>query len=250
MKEWLQDLEKKHNITIYYACEAGSRAWGTASEQSDYDVRFIYKYNEVRSYLALKPEQETIIHASPADSAGWDLFKAFSLLEKSNPSLYEWAYSPIVYIDRQGFASRLRNFIIEEYSPFKLAKHYQALMSRNLKEISGKELTSRRQKQLIHAARSCLLAGMLSKENKAVPWTDLFAGVPGAPDFAQILQCYHILVEAKASGRLLEESERAELEILLLRQKKQLDTPASAPAGKRENTREKLNQWLWELLDI
>ncbi|MGM0791491.1 MAG: nucleotidyltransferase domain-containing protein [Bacillota bacterium] len=249
MKEWLQDLEKKHNITIYYACEAGSRAWGTASEQSDYDVRFIYKYNEVRSYLALKPEQQTIVHASPADSAGWDLFKAFSLLEKSNPSLYEWAYSPIVYIDRQDFASRLRNFISEEYSSFKLAKHYQGLMVRNLKEISGKELTPRRQKQLIHAARSGLLAGMLSKEMKAVPWSDLFACAPDGQDFAQILPYYHILGELKASGRLIKESERAELEILLYRQTNQLDIPAGE-AGKRENTRGKLNQWLWELLDI
>jgi len=38
----LDIIEDKENLTILLAVESGSRAWGFASPDSDYDVRFIY----------------------------------------------------------------------------------------------------------------------------------------------------------------------------------------------------------------
>ena len=37
----LQEIEEKEQVKILYAVESGSRAWGFASPDSDYDVRFI-----------------------------------------------------------------------------------------------------------------------------------------------------------------------------------------------------------------
>ncbi len=38
----LYEIEAEENTRIVYACEAGSRAWGFPSADSDYDVRFLY----------------------------------------------------------------------------------------------------------------------------------------------------------------------------------------------------------------
>ena len=41
IKAKLSQIEQRENIRILYACESGSRAWGFASPDSDYDVRFV-----------------------------------------------------------------------------------------------------------------------------------------------------------------------------------------------------------------
>ncbi len=38
----LKAAEVEHGVRIVYACESGSRAWGFASSDSDFDVRFLY----------------------------------------------------------------------------------------------------------------------------------------------------------------------------------------------------------------
>ena len=41
IKTRLSRIEEEENVTILYACESGSRAWGFESADSDYDVRFL-----------------------------------------------------------------------------------------------------------------------------------------------------------------------------------------------------------------
>ena len=41
IQEKLHEIEKRENCRILLAVESGSRAWGFASPDSDYDVRFI-----------------------------------------------------------------------------------------------------------------------------------------------------------------------------------------------------------------
>ena len=38
----LKEIESRYDVRILLAVESGSRAWGFASKDSDYDVRFVY----------------------------------------------------------------------------------------------------------------------------------------------------------------------------------------------------------------
>lgn len=49
----IREIEEKEQIKILHAVESGSRAWGFASPDSDYDVRFIY-VRDRDSYLSLR----------------------------------------------------------------------------------------------------------------------------------------------------------------------------------------------------
>ena len=98
IEQKLLDIEKKENVRILYAVESGSRAWGFASPDSDYDVRFIYIRNK-EDYLKLNEPNDFIEWQLDEvfDISGWDIKKALQLLYKSNPTLFEWINSPIVY---------------------------------------------------------------------------------------------------------------------------------------------------------
>src|SRR5438128_11284249 len=96
--EELNRIERQHNVRILLAVESGSRAWGFASPDSDYDVRFIYVHSK-DYYLGIDDQRDVIEIPINAllDINGWELRKALRLFRKSNGPLYEWLQSPIVY---------------------------------------------------------------------------------------------------------------------------------------------------------
>ena len=77
---------------------SGSRAWGFASPDSDYDVRFVYVRNK-DFYLSLRETKDFIDWElnEVLDINGWDLKKALQHFHKSNATLFEWSNSPVVY---------------------------------------------------------------------------------------------------------------------------------------------------------
>ena len=94
----LKKIEAQENVKIIMAIESGSRAWGFASPDSDYDVRFIYVRKE-EDYLKLEKTRDVIEWKldDVLDINGWDIKKALQLLHNSNPTVFEWCASPIVY---------------------------------------------------------------------------------------------------------------------------------------------------------
>lgn len=94
----LDEIEKKEGVRILHAVESGSRAWGFASPDSDYDVRFVY-VRPKEDYLRLDEPRDVIEWQldEVLDINGWDLKKALRQFSKGNATLFEWSGSPIVY---------------------------------------------------------------------------------------------------------------------------------------------------------
>ena len=94
----LKEVEEKNNIKILHAIESGSRAWGFASPDSDYDVRFVY-IRPLEFYLKLEETKDFLDWElnEVLDINGWDLTKVLQQFHRSNAVLFEWANSPIVY---------------------------------------------------------------------------------------------------------------------------------------------------------
>ncbi len=94
----LKEIERRYGVRILLAVESGSRAWGFASPDSDYDVRFIYLQKR-DEYLRIDRTEEVIEWKldEVLDINGWDLKKALYAFAKGNPNVIEWADSPIIY---------------------------------------------------------------------------------------------------------------------------------------------------------
>ena len=123
IEQKLKDIEVQTNVKIIYAVEAGSRMWGFASPNSDYDVRFVY-VRPMEDYLRLDAIRDVIEWQldDMLDISGWDLQKALRLLNNSNMTLHEWSRSPIVY--RTSEEWDVVSAVISRYFTQKAGAHY------------------------------------------------------------------------------------------------------------------------------
>ena len=136
IKSELARLETEHDIKILLAVESGSRAWGFASQDSDWDVRYIY-IHKLDWYLRIdqyKDSQEEIL-PNDIDLSGWELRKALGLFRKSNPPLLEWLRSPIVYLEQFSTAEKLRELSVKYYNPRSCMYHYLSMAKGNFNEF-------------------------------------------------------------------------------------------------------------------
>jgi predicted nucleotidyltransferase len=133
----LTTAETEHRIRIVYACESGSRAWGFASPDSDYDVRFLY-VREEDWYLSFDIERRRDVIEYPIvdeiDCGGWDVRKALYLFTRTNGALLEWLNSPIKYMEVGGFAETLRQIAPRYLNTTALCYHYSHMARGNARE--------------------------------------------------------------------------------------------------------------------
>lgn len=130
----LARIERERNVTVLYACESGSRAWGFASTDSDYDVRFVY-VEKPDWFVQVDTARDVIERPldDELDVSGWELRKALGLLRKSNPTLLEWLDSPLVYRSESAATSRLRALAEAFYSPPAARNHYLSMAKKNFR---------------------------------------------------------------------------------------------------------------------
>jgi uncharacterized protein len=170
IKQALLEIEGRDHVKIVYACESGSRAWGFPSEDSDYDVRFLYVHPR-DWYLSIDLESRSDVIELPItdelDVSGWDIRKALQLLRKSNPPLLEWLSSPIVYREVSDVANRLRALTTEVYSPIACGHHYLHMAQGNYREYLKDDPVWI--KKYFYVLRPLLAIKWIEQKNSVVP---------------------------------------------------------------------------------
>ncbi|MBK7982506.1 MAG: nucleotidyltransferase domain-containing protein [Candidatus Competibacteraceae bacterium] len=201
--ERLDAIERRDAVRILYACESGSRAWGFASPDSDYDVRFIYAHPR-DWYLSVHVERRRDVIERPIedllDINGWDLRKALQLMLKSNPPLFEWLYSPIVYRERAGFRQAMLALTPTYYAPLGCAWHYLQMARGNQREyLRGDPV---RLKKYLYVLRPLLAIRWLESGRGVVPmpFRALVATLLPAGEVRDAIE--RLLVAKQSSGEL------------------------------------------------
>ena len=162
----LERMERAEDVRVLLAVESGSRAWSFASPDSDFDVRFVY-VRPVEHYLRLEPARDVLEWRvdEVLDVDGWDADKALRLLRGSNPSLFEWLASPIVYAEDPVFAV-VRELAADCFSPVASAHHYLSMGRNHLAALAGETV---RLKKCLYTMRAILAARWVVAERAPAP---------------------------------------------------------------------------------
>ncbi|MEJ2792878.1 nucleotidyltransferase domain-containing protein [Iodobacter sp. LRB] len=163
----LSAIEARHQVKILFACESGSRGWGFASPDSDYDVRFIYVHS-LDWYLNIEKQRDVIEVpiSDELDICGWELRKALGLLGKSNPTLFEWLDSPVIYRQEDWLCDELQALKAGYFSAKKARWHYLSMAKKNFRGYLQGDTV--RMKKYLYVLRPLL----------AMLWIDSRANMP------------------------------------------------------------------------
>lgn len=178
----LSAIEAGHDVRVLYACESGSRGWGFASPDSDYDVRFLYVH-PLPWYLRVSAGRDVIELpiSDELDINGWELRKALGLLKKGNATLIEWLNSPVVYRADAEFLRAIREAARRTHRADRSFHHYVHMARGNYREYLRGETV--RLKKYLYVLRP-LLATLWVEQGRGVApmrFQTLLDGVVTAP---------------------------------------------------------------------
>ena len=192
----LEAVERERDVRVLLAVESGSRAWGMASDDSDYDVRFVY-VRPARDYLRLESVRDTIEWRldEVLDITGWDVAKFLRLVRRSNPTAFEWLSSPIVYAEDRDF-SRVREVATGCFSPKASAFHYLGMERGHDRAYLRGEVVNA--KKYLYIVRALLAARWCLEERTPAPM--LISDLIDAKLPAALLPTIEELLARKAAG--------------------------------------------------
>lgn len=163
----IKEIEEKENIRVLHVIESGSRAWGFASPDSDYDVRFIY-VRDKDFYLSLRENKDFIDWElnEILDINGWDIKKVLQHFHKSNAVVFEWSNSPVVYYTTKEW-KKLYDVVASKYFACKASMyHYYGTANKNFHEYLMEDMV--KYKKYFYVLRP-ILACKWIEEKKCPP---------------------------------------------------------------------------------
>jgi len=132
MREQIDNLFKgQEEIPLFYI-ESGSRLWGIASPDSDFDVRGIHIQSK-KQYYDFKEHRDIIeVMDGDFDFVSYDIDKMFGLLAKSNPTVFEWIRANIIYLNEFPNWNNFHKDVVSNFDFKALYHHYISLAKGNI----------------------------------------------------------------------------------------------------------------------
>ena len=132
MREKIENLFTDINERPLFYIESGSRLWGIASPHSDFDVRGFHLQSK-QQYFDFKKHRDIIeVMDGDFDFVSYDIDKMFGLLVKSNPTVFEWIRTNIVYFNELPDWTTFQQDIITNFDFKALFHHYISLAKGNI----------------------------------------------------------------------------------------------------------------------
>jgi len=169
IRKELKQFEKEYGITIIAARDTGSRAWNLHSEESDYDVSFIY-IQPHHDYITPSGYTQNIDRETSTDYDieynSWNLDRFLGLLKGSNPAAIEFLQSSLTYYEpRPNYMEDLEEHAANNFKPLALMMHHHNL-AKNQNERYIKNKKDHTVKRHLYAIRSMLYREYLKSEQE------------------------------------------------------------------------------------
>jgi len=136
----LHKTEELYQVKIPLAIESGSRGWGFAATNADYDCRFIYVHKK-DWYLSVLDKPDFIEYPVDGvyDIKGYDLTRALKHIIKPQAVMHEYLTSNVIYIRDQATVAKLQALATDFFNPIPISYHYLGLAKRTFNEIMATE---------------------------------------------------------------------------------------------------------------
>ena len=162
MRQEIDNLFKDIDEKPLFYIESGSRLWGIASPDSDYDVRGFHLQSK-QQYFDFKKHRDIIeVMDGDFDFVSYDIDKMFGLLVKSNPTVFEWIRANIIYFNELPDWTTFQQDVIANFDFKALFHHYISLAKGNINLMeTGKKFTY---KTAFYCIRGLLSADLATRQ--------------------------------------------------------------------------------------
>jgi predicted nucleotidyltransferase len=195
----LYHIQKEKAVQILFAVESGSRAWGFASPDSDWDVRFVYA-RPIRDYVRLKLIPDHLDYQdkeNDIDCTGWDIRKALSLLLNGNHAIREWIRSPIVYVNFEDSIAKFSAIAERTHVKTRLMYSYRHILIKCIRDYLDLATEQVNLKKYFYGIRSTLVMKWLESNEGFVPPIELHQLLTEVDISNEVLQEIEHLLELK-----------------------------------------------------
>lgn len=246
MKERIATLFHSASETPLFYIESGSRLWGIASPDSDFDVRGFHLQSK-RQYFDFKRHRDLIeVMDGDFDFVSYDVNKMFGLLAHSNPTVLEWIRAHIVYFNVLPEWNRFRDELIAHVDFKALFHHYLSLAGGHITRMQQeKEFTY---KKVFYCIRGLLSAELAAAHVLPELLIDhLLAQFEVENDVIHIAQTSLEKKRSHQEKKAVPLAEQKQILPLIERFAAQVESKAPPPGGQRQHLERILSDYSFML---